>query len=75
MANEEVAARLARGCGSLRAATRTRLRTWVVPPRPKGREMGKAIVMNWVKLDGVMQGPGHPDEDTRDGFAGALAVS
>jgi dihydrofolate reductase len=30
--------------------------------------MGKVIVMNWVTLDGVMQGPGHPDEDTRDGF-------
>jgi hypothetical protein len=37
--------------------------------------MGKAIVMNWVTLDGVMQGPNHPDEDTWDGFAGALAVS
>jgi dihydrofolate reductase len=31
--------------------------------------MGKLIVMNWVTLDGVMQGPGRPDEDTRDGFA------
>lgn len=31
--------------------------------------MGKIIVMNWVTLDGVMQGPGRPDEDTRDGFA------
>ncbi|MBV9716779.1 MAG: dihydrofolate reductase [Solirubrobacterales bacterium] len=30
--------------------------------------MGKVIVMNWVSLDGVMQGPGRPDEDTRDGF-------
>ena len=30
--------------------------------------MGKVIVMNWVTLDGVMQGPGSPDEDTRDGF-------
>src|SRR5256885_10934546 len=30
--------------------------------------MGKVIVMNWVTLDGVMQGPGGPDEDTRDGF-------
>lgn len=30
--------------------------------------MGKVIVMNWVTLDGVMQGPGRPDEDTRDGF-------
>jgi dihydrofolate reductase len=30
--------------------------------------MGKVIVMNWVTLDGVMQGPGRTDEDTRDGF-------
>ena len=31
--------------------------------------MGKVIVMNGVTLDGVMQGPGRPDEDARDGFA------
>jgi dihydrofolate reductase len=31
--------------------------------------MGRAIVMNAVTLDGVMQAPGRPDEDTRDGFA------
>ena len=31
--------------------------------------MGRVIVMNWITLDGVMQGPGRPDEDTRDGFA------
>ncbi len=31
--------------------------------------MGKIIVMNGVTLDGVMQGPGRADEDTRDGFA------
>lgn len=30
--------------------------------------MGKVIVMNWVSLDGVMQSPGRPDEDTREGF-------
>ncbi len=30
--------------------------------------MGNVIVMNWVTLDGVMQSPGRPDEDTRDGF-------
>src|SRR5436309_15432978 len=30
--------------------------------------MGKVIVMNWVTLDGVVQGPGRPDEDTGDGF-------
>jgi dihydrofolate reductase len=32
-------------------------------------KMGKVIVMNWMTLDGVMQGPGRPDEDTRGGFA------
>lgn len=31
--------------------------------------MAKVIVMNWVTLDGVMQGPGRPDEDTRNGFS------
>jgi dihydrofolate reductase len=37
--------------------------------------MGKVVVMNGVTLDGVMQGPGRPDEDTRDGFVhGGWAV-
>lgn len=31
--------------------------------------MGRVVVMNGVTLDGVMQAPGRPDEDTRDGFA------
>ncbi len=31
--------------------------------------MGNVIVMNGVTLDGVMQSPARPDEDTRDGFA------
>ncbi len=31
--------------------------------------MGRIIVMNHVTLDGVMQSPGRPDEDTRDGFS------
>ena len=37
--------------------------------------MGKVVVINQLTLDGVMQGPGRPDEDTRDGFAlGGWAV-
>lgn len=31
--------------------------------------MGKVVVINSVTLDGVMQAPGRPDEDTRGGFA------
>jgi dihydrofolate reductase len=31
--------------------------------------MRKVLVMNWMTLDGVMQAPGRPDEDTRDGFS------
>jgi dihydrofolate reductase len=31
--------------------------------------MGNVIVMNTLTLDGVMQAPGRPDEDTRDRFA------
>jgi dihydrofolate reductase len=30
--------------------------------------MGRIVVMNHVTLDGVMQGPGRPDEDTRGRF-------
>ncbi len=32
--------------------------------------MAGVIVINWMTLDGVMQAPGRPDEDTRDGFSG-----
>ena len=31
--------------------------------------MGKVMLVSWLTLDGVMQGPGRPDEDTRGGFA------
>ena len=30
--------------------------------------MGRIVVVNSLSLDGVMQAPGRPDEDTRDGF-------
>jgi dihydrofolate reductase len=30
--------------------------------------MAKLVVINHVTLDGIMQGPGRPDEDRRDGF-------
>jgi dihydrofolate reductase len=30
--------------------------------------LGKVIVIEQLTLDGVMQAPGHPDEDPRDGF-------
>jgi acyl-coenzyme A thioesterase PaaI-like protein len=40
--------------------------------------MSRIVVNNYVTLDGVMQAPGHPDEDRRGGFqhggwAGTLA--
>lgn len=31
--------------------------------------MGRIVVMNHVTVDGVMQAPGRPDEDTRGGFS------
>jgi hypothetical protein len=37
--------------------------------------MGKVILVNWVTLDGVMQAPGRPDEDTRDGFEQYLLMT
>src|SRR3954468_18665411 len=35
---------------------------------PRETQMRKVIVLNNLTLDGVLQGPGRPDEDTRDGF-------
>ncbi len=38
--------------------------------------MGRVVVMNHISLDGVMQGPARPDEDTRGGFSlGGWAVT
>jgi hypothetical protein len=31
-------------------------------------KMSKVVVIQHLTLDGVMQAPGHPDEDPRDGF-------
>jgi len=31
--------------------------------------VGRVVVIEHLTLDGVMQAPGHPDEDPRDGFA------
>lgn len=30
--------------------------------------MARVVVLNHVSVDGVMQAPGRPDEDTRNGF-------
>jgi len=30
--------------------------------------MGKVVVVEWMTLDGVVQAPGHPDEDRDGGF-------
>jgi dihydrofolate reductase len=38
--------------------------------------MGRVVVIEHLTLDGVMQAPGHPDEDPRDGFThGGWAAS
>src|ERR671919_322594 len=45
------------------------------PPSPRGGADMRIVVFESVTLDGVMQAPGRPDEDTRGGFAqGGWAV-
>jgi dihydrofolate reductase len=42
----------------------------------KEYEMARVVVVNHLTLDGVMQAPARPDEDTRDGFAhGGWAIA
>ena len=41
----------------------------------KEAEMSRIVVMNHVTLDGVMQAPGRPDEDTRGGFSKAAGAT
>jgi dihydrofolate reductase len=47
---------------------RLRQRHLIALPRTKESQVAKIIVVNHVTLDGVMQAPGRPDEDTRGGF-------
>ena len=51
------------GCGKPPGGTRADLEFEL-----KGKSLGKLIVIEHLTLDGVMQAPGAPDEDPRDGF-------
>src|SRR5829696_5668478 len=56
------------GGGPGGASARSLYISWRCQERKDG-EMRKVVVINHVTLDGVMQAPGYPDEDTRGGFA------
>ena len=43
-------------------------RNFVTLVGARGGEMRKVVVINHITLDGVMQAPGYPEEDTRGGF-------
>jgi dihydrofolate reductase len=49
------------------SAARPRLNRGTIERR-RQTEMRKVIVVEWMTLDGVVQAPGHPDEDTDGGF-------
>jgi hypothetical protein len=40
----------------------------MTPARAAGLTLVRVLVVNHLSLDGVLQGPGRPDEDTRGGF-------
>src|SRR4051812_34692977 len=42
---------------------------YISAPLSSKEEEMKLTLMEFTSLDGVTQGPGSPDEDTRDGFA------
>lgn len=46
------------------------MRKRLLPGAPAERRSSmRIVVINHVTLDGVMQAPGRPDEDTRGGFS------